>query len=93
MKTFLISYDLGQPENYSSYLNLSNFIKKTYTKWAKPLQSVWIIQSNKTAGQIRDEIKSVLDYNDKLLVIETVKHWGTYNISKDVTYWMKNNID
>ena len=92
MKTFIISYDLGIPENRSSYINIADGIKKLYSPWAKPLQSVWIIKSNKTAGQIRDDLSRYLDNNDKLLVIEVVKHWGTYNISKEVTDWMKNNI-
>lgn len=92
MKTFLISYDLGVPETHSSYVVLSNYLKSLYANWARPVKSVWIIKSDKDAGQIRDEIKLALDANDKLIVVEMSGNWGTYNVSKEVTDWMKNNI-
>lgn len=92
MKTFLISYDLGVPETHSSYIALSNYLKSLYSSWARPVKSVWIIKSNKNAEQIRDEIKATLDYNDRLIVVEMSENWGTYNVSKEVTDWMKNNI-
>ncbi len=92
MKAFLISYDLGVPETHSSYVTLSNHLKSLYSTWARPVKSVWIIKSDKGAVQIRDEIKSALDANDKLIVVEMAGNWGTYNISKEVTDWMKSNI-
>lgn len=92
MKTFLISYDLGVPETHSDYILLSNHIKSLYLSWARPVKSVWIIKSYKDAEQIRDEIKLALDTNDKLIVVEMSGNWGTYNVSKEVTDWMKNNI-
>jgi len=92
MKTFLISYDLGVPETHSDYTALSSYLKSLYTSWARPVKSVWIIKSDKDAGQIRDEIKLILDPNDKLIVVEMSGNWGTYNISKEITDWMKNNI-
>ena len=92
MKTFLISYDLGVPETHSDYVSLSNYLKSLYTLWARPVKSVWIIKSDKDAAQIRDEIKLALDSNDKLIVVEISGNWATYNISKEITDWMKNNI-
>lgn len=92
MKTFLISYDLGVPETHTDYIELSNRIKALYSSWSRPVKSVWIIKSDKNAGQIRDEIKLVLDSNDKLIVVEMLGSWGTYNVSRDVTGWMKNNV-
>ncbi|MDD5083603.1 MAG: SinR family protein [Candidatus Moranbacteria bacterium] len=92
MKIFFISYDLGGPEAYSDYVILSNHIKGLFEFWAKPVKSAWIVKSNKSAGQIRDEIKIKLDSNDKLIVIEIAKDWGTYNIAREVTDWMKRNI-
>jgi len=92
MKTFLISYDLGVPETHSDYVALSNHLKSLYVSWARPVKSVWIIKSDKDARQIRDEIKSNLDSNDRLIVVEMSGNWGTYNVSKEVTDWMKINI-
>lgn len=92
MKTFLISYDLGVPESHSDYIALSDFLKSQYSTWARPVKSVWLIKSDQNAAQIRDNIKKFLDTNDKLIVVEMSGNWGTYNISKEVTDWMKNNI-
>ncbi len=92
MNTYLISYDLTLPETYSDYKTLIDYIK-SYSKWAKPLKSVWLIKTDKTIAQVRDEIRSKVDSNDKILVINiTHKGWGTFNVSKSVTDWMKNNL-
>lgn len=92
MKTFLISYDLGVPEMHSDYTVLFNRIKSLYLLWARPVKSVWIIKSDKDVAQIRDEIKLTFDLNDKLIVVELSGNWGTYNIPKEVTDWMRNNM-
>jgi len=92
MNTYLVSYDLGLPETYNDYKILIEYIK-SYSRWAKPLQSVWFIKTDKTVAQVRDEIKALVDSNDKILVINvTQKGWGTFHVSKDVTDWMKNNL-
>lgn len=91
MNVYLISYDLGLPETREDYVRLIAFIK-TFEYWAKPLQSVWLVKTSKGAAEIRDEIKPLVDSNDSVLVIEIKKHWSTYNISKEVTDWMKGKI-
>ena len=92
MNTYLVSYDLGLPETYNDYKILIEYIK-SYSRWAKPLQSVWFIKTEKNVAQVRDEIKALVDSNDKILVINvTQKGWGTFHVSKDVTDWMKNNL-
>lgn len=92
MNTFLISYDLGLPETYDDYIILIQYIKSHYA-WAKPLQSVWLIKTNKTASQIIDEIKDRIDANDKVLVIDVTRaSWATFNVSKEVTDWMRDNL-
>lgn len=92
MKSYLISYDLGTPETYTDYVVLGEYLR-TFPQWARPLQSVWFIQTSLTAGQLRDAINLKLDNNDKLLVIEVKPgSWGTSRISKTVTDWMKINL-
>ncbi|MBP8591051.1 hypothetical protein KBI33_01105 [Candidatus Shapirobacteria bacterium] len=92
MNTFLITYDLGLPETYEDYKLLSQYLK-SYPYWAKPLQSVWLVKTTKTVSEVRDEIKSKIDANDKVLVIDVTRTgWATFNVSKEVTDWMKNNL-
>jgi hypothetical protein len=64
MNTYLISYDLGGPENRSGYVQLVSHIKDTYPNWAKPLQSVWLIKTSESTATVRDKIMAALDQND-----------------------------
>ena len=91
-KTYLISYDLGVPETHADYTALSQHFKKLYSTWARPVKSVWIVKSDKTAGEIRTDIKTILDLNDKLIVVELSGSWATCNIAKDITDWMHKNM-
>lgn len=92
MKTFLISYDLIGPETRDDYVRLINHIK-SFTFWAKPLKSLWLVKTDKGIAEVRNELKQYADSNDKILVIDvTNANWATSNISSQITDWMKNNI-
>ena len=51
MNTYLISYDLIRP--HKDYPNLITHLK-SYSSWARPLESVWLIKSALTAAQVRN---------------------------------------
>lgn len=92
MRIYLISYDLGVPETSDNYKTLISYIK-SFPEWAKPLYSVWLVKSDKTASQIRDEIGAQTDANDKTLVIDvTGASWATNRVSQDITSWIKQNL-
>lgn len=88
MNRLLISYDLVSPgRNYDDlYDCLTNF-----PKWARPLESLWVVKTKKDCGQVKKEIvDNYLDQNDKLLVVNitgSASYW--FNIpTKD---WIKND--
>jgi hypothetical protein len=92
MKTLLISYDLAAPEGLRDYERIHNHIK-TFTYWAKPLESVWLIRTDKRVSEIRDSLKIYTDANDRILVLDvTGVNWATFNLSKKVTDWMHDNL-
>ncbi len=93
MRTYLVSYDLGVPEGSEDYKRVIDYIK-SFTFWAKPLQSVWfVVSSTKTAGGIRDDLKGLTDPNDKILVIDvSADLWAVARLEPKVTEWMKSNI-
>lgn len=91
MKTFLISYDLINKTQFD-YSRLIEYIK-TYGSWAKPLESFWLIKTDKLVSVVRDEIKAKVSSGDKIIVMDvTGVNWGTSSISGEVTDWMKSNI-
>lgn len=88
MTNYIVSYDLIGDKDYDE---IHEYLK-SFEKWAKPLESFWLIQTEKTASQIRDEAKDCLDDDDKLVVIEAGAYWATRNISKKVNTWMEDNL-
>lgn len=92
MKTYLISYDLGGPELRNDYSVLVTKIKSLGLGWAKVLQSVWLIRTNHEKEYIMTHLRSVVDINDKIIIMEVTKDWMSLNLLKEVTGWMHNNI-
>lgn len=90
MKSYLIIYQISFPE--TSYPNLIAYLK-TAPQWAKPCANTWIIKTTSDVATIRDGLRDRINKNDKVLVTEIAsRNWGTFNVSKEVTDWMKNNL-
>ena len=86
---YIVSYDLGQPQR--DYEDLRKKIQ-SYGIWAKPLESLWLIKTNETASSIMEKLKTSIDKDDKLLIIEVKNHWSGLHLSDEVVKWMKNEI-
>lgn len=90
MKTYLISYDLHNPGR--DYTPLHDAIKALADGWWHHLESVWLINTSKNAGAIRDTLKQKLDANDELFVISLGGNWATYNIPDAGNKWLHENL-
>ena len=87
MKRLLISYDLMRPgQNYDDLIDYL----KSY-KHVKPLLSLWLIATNKSAETVRDEIVNgqLIDRNDKLVVINTTGDAAAWHPGG--LPWLKND--
>jgi hypothetical protein len=70
MNTILATYDLrGRDETSQDYARLIAELK-AYKNVINPLYSVWVIQSDWTAKQVRDDLVRWIDDDDRLLVID-----------------------
>lgn len=80
MSAYIVSYDLmKQGQNYECIIKKL----KAYTSWHMQ-QSVWIVVSEENVAQIRDNLKSCLDTNDKLFVGKlSAAAWTTYGAEAD----------
>lgn len=90
MNTYLVSYDLQTPGK--AYATLHSHLK-SYSAWAKPLESLWLVKSTLTAEQLRNAVQRYTDSNDKLLVVDvTSKATAWVNLTSEVSVWIKNNL-
>ena len=86
MTVFCVSYDLKKPGR--DYVDL--YKKLNAYKCVHVLESTWFIVTDEEVGKVRDNLMSIVDANDLIIVIEVVKHWGTFNIKKEDTDFLKN---
>lgn len=90
MKTYLISYDLVSAQ----YFNYSKLIVaiKTFSYWAKPLESVWFIKTENTSSQIIEYLRQFININDKILVIHVDNNWTSLRLDSNVVKWMQGGL-
>jgi len=92
MKTYLIAYDINSPKTDEVYQRVSDYIK-SYGNWAKPLESLWLIKTDRDLSIVRDQLLNLCDQNDEILVVDiTGDGWATFGIDSEVTDWMKNKL-
>jgi hypothetical protein len=78
MDLFSVSYDLLKPgKDYSALIN-----RLKLHGARRVLLSQWMLKSNMTAAQLRDDLKMFIDSNDRLLVI---------NVNNGTMAW--NNLE
>ena len=89
MTTYVVTYDLSKPgQQYNDLIEAL----KGYGTYFHIQQSVWIIHSSTTAGQVRDHLQQYIDSNDKLFVatLSGEAAWIGYDV--DDTKWLKDNL-
>jgi len=89
MAAKLITYDLKKPGR--NYDNLHDAIKKLGSWW-HCLESTWIVDTTKSASEIRDTLKSHIDTNDDLAVFSLSSGWATYGLSDECNNWLRNHL-
>ena len=89
MATYVVAYDLHK--HGQNYAGITKKLEGYGTYWHCQ-GSVWIIVSSKSAEQVRDDLLTVLDENDKLVVIKLAREaaWKGYN--QEITDWLQQNL-
>ncbi|MFK4909994.1 CRISPR-associated protein Cas2 [Lactococcus petauri] len=65
MKSYIVSYDLkDSSDNYDELIDKI----KSYPRWAHINKSVWLVKSNTSAADIRDNLRKVIDSKDSIFV-------------------------
>lgn len=86
---YIITYDLSEPGQ--NFENLVEKIKESGS-WAKLGGSAYLVDSAKSAVELRDECKKFIDSNDKLYVgqVEAPAAWS--GMPQDVSNWIKDKL-
>ncbi len=88
MNIHLVSYDLRAPGR--NYQNLHDYLD-SFPSWAKPLESVWLIETTLTAAQLRDGAVKHIDTNDQIFVVEVTKQPAAWkNLATNVINWINS---
>jgi CRISPR/Cas system-associated endoribonuclease Cas2 len=89
MTVHVIAYDLQTPgQNYD---DLKKKIK-SYGTWCHIQESVWMIESSKTCVEIRDDLETVLDNNDKIFVGKMAGEAAWRGLGDAISKWLKDNL-
>jgi len=88
MKILIITYDLISPgQNYEKLLRKI----KAYRAWARLGGSSYLIATDSTVVQVRDNLLTVLDRNDKLFVGACPVPSAWQGLPEDVSKWILEN--
>lgn len=66
MRTYMISYDLANPN--AKKRALADVIMSTGERWARPLEQTWYVESDETAEEIESKMSWMLGDEDGLIV-------------------------
>lgn len=88
MSTYVISYDLCKPGR--DYQRLYDYLK-SYA-YAHVVESTWVISTYKTAAQVRDDIRALVDGNDQVLVIQTTNNAAWIGLPVAIGNWLKQHL-
>ncbi len=86
----LVTYDLRKPGR--DYRAVADYLR-SFSSWAHPLESLWFVETVGTATQVRDRLRSVIDPNDGVLVLNPkTGAWASYGLPDDCASWIRMRL-
>lgn len=89
MALYQVSYDLRKVrDNHVLYERI-----RSYGSYARVLEASWIIRTNRSPGEISDDLAEVMDQDDGLLVVKLTGELGWKGLKDDryggTSKWIK----
>ena len=86
MNILLVTYDLIKNKDYSKlYQALDD-----YDRW-RFQDSAWIIKTSSSMHDVFNQLSNYVDLDDKLMVIKIDTAIWSESLTKEFSYWIKNN--
>lgn len=87
MKQYIVIIDNVAAEQQEVIINKI----KSFGAWARISETVWYVRTNSSITNVGDAAYPVANDTCKVFVVEvTSAPWASYNLSKEVTDWLKN---
>lgn len=86
---FCISYDLNKPGQ--DYSDLYEKIKGLGS-WCHPVDSTWFVETSLSYDKVRDELWSIMDKSDSLIVASASAPAAWEGLSTEVSEWLRNHL-
>jgi hypothetical protein len=86
----LVTYDLKSPnDDPEDYARVIEGLKSLYPTWCHVEKSVWLVETEQAASEVRDALKLLLRPSDVLLVVRLSGNWGSVNLGTKRSEWLK----
>ena len=86
----IITYDLKSPNDTAEdYERVITGLKSAYGTWCHLEQSVWLVSTDKSASEVRDSIRGLLNTKDVLFVAKLSGNWASLNLTQSRINWIK----
>jgi hypothetical protein len=90
MRTLLVGYDLNKPGK--DYAPLIARLRELGTWWHH-LDSTWLVRTNLSVVEIRDNLRKLMDSSDELLVIDVTGDAAAWaGIKKSGSDWLLEHL-
>ncbi|MEV7979417.1 hypothetical protein [Streptomyces sp. NPDC086519] len=86
----MISYDLKKPGQ--DYETLIKEIKALGSSWCHALKSTWLVETVKSADQVRATLKARMDANDLILVVNVTGDNYSGYLDEEVVAWLRTHM-
>jgi hypothetical protein len=86
----LVGYDLNKP--VKDYPKLIDKLKR-YPGYWHYLDSTWLVRTDLTHKQVRDQLKTLIDADDELLVVDVTGDAAAWTgFSEKAGQWIKDHL-
>jgi hypothetical protein len=88
MNILLVTYDLKKPG--ADYTGLYEVLK-TAPNWYHFLDSCWLLSTNETPSQWFEKVRSKIDQNDNIFIVDISRQPRQGWLNKDVWDWINTH--
>ncbi|MQX74690.1 SinR family protein [Sinorhizobium medicae] len=94
MATYMIGFDLNKEgKNYSArHEALTGRIKELFGTFWRHLDSTWLVKTQMSAKDIRDDLSTFLDEDDELLVAGMSGEGAWHGFKQSGSKWLTDHL-